>query len=109
MLGWIGQALRTGIVTTGYPRRPEPQPAGVRNRLVLDPGRTELAEMERCAAVCPASALTVRDRTVRLDLGRCIQCGRCVEASESGALRFVPDYELAVRNRQDLVTEVTGL
>lgn len=109
MLGWIGQALRTRIVTTGYPRRPEPQPPGVRNRLVLDPGRAELAELERCAAVCPTAALTVRDRTVRLDLGRCIQCGHCVEASESGALRFDSDYELAVRDRRDLVTEVTGL
>lgn len=109
MLGWIGQALRTRIVTTGYPRRPEPQPAGVRNRLVLDPDRGRLADLERCAAACPTSALTVRDRTARLDLGRCIQCGRCVEASEHGALRFVPDYELAVRDRDDLVTEVTGL
>lgn len=105
MLGWILQGLRTRIVTTRYPARPEPQPDGVRNRLVLDAARCRPAGCRPCAEACPTGALTVVEGRVRVDLGRCIQCGLCVERCPGGALSFAPDYELAVRERADLITE----
>ena len=106
MLGWIWQGIRTGIVTTRYPRRPEAQPQGVANRLVVDPARCLPAEQGECAAVCPTGAIQVSDSRFRLDLGRCIQCRRCVSACPRDALGFTPEYELAVTRRNDLVTEV---
>ena len=106
MGSWILQGLRTGIVTTRYPDRQEPQPEGILNRLVVDPERCRPAEPGDCAASCPTGAITVSAARFRLDLGLCIQCTQCLSACPRGALAFEPDYELAVRDRQDLITEV---
>lgn len=106
MLGWILQGLRTGIVTTRYPARREPQPAGVRNRLVVDPGRCRPSACAACVDACPTGALAIVGGRLRLDVGACVQCGLCVERCPNGALSFAPEYELAVRDRNDLVTEV---
>jgi len=106
MLGWILQGLRTGRVTTRYPDRPEPQPAGVRNRLVVDASRCDPAAHGECAAACPTAAVSADAERFRLDLARCIQCGRCVAACPTGALSFTAEYELAVLDRSDLITEV---
>lgn len=106
MLGWLEQVFHTGIVTTRYPRRPEPQPAGVRNRLTLPPGPVAPEAAARTAAACPTGALRHRERRLRLDLGLCIQCGRCLEAAPTAGLRFLPDYEVSALERRDLIEEV---
>lgn len=106
MLRWILQGIRTGIVTTRYPRRLEPQPNGVANRLAVDPALCLPGDEGECAAVCPTGAIQVSDSRFGLDLGLCIQCRRCVSACPRGALSFTPEYELAVTRRSDLVTEI---
>lgn len=106
MFGWIRQGLRTGIVTTCYPARTEPQPVGVRNRLTIDPERLTHDEVVQYAQVCPTGAIVPSDGGMRVDLGRCIQCGHCVDASGQGPFVFVQDYELSVRTLSDLVIEV---
>jgi formate hydrogenlyase subunit 6/NADH:ubiquinone oxidoreductase subunit I len=106
MLGWILQGLRTGIVTTRYPREPEPQPDGMRNRLIVDASRCHPASHGECAAACPTSAVTADAVQLRLDLARCIQCGRCVAVCPTGALSFTGEYEVAVLDRKDLITEI---
>lgn len=106
MLGWLGQVLHTGIVTIRYPKRPEPQPAGVRNRLSLPPGPVTPEDAADAAAACPTGALQHREGRLRLDLGLCIQCGRCLAAAPTAGLRFRPDYEVSTLERQDLIEEV---
>ncbi len=106
MLGWILQGLRTGRVTTRYPNRPEAQPAGVRNRLSVDGSRCDPTAYGECAAACPTAAVTTEEGRLRLDLGRCIQCGYCVAVCPPAALAFTAEYELAVLHRGDLITEV---
>jgi formate hydrogenlyase subunit 6/NADH:ubiquinone oxidoreductase subunit I len=106
MFGWIWRGLRTGIVTTRYPARPEPQPDGVRNLLVLDASSVQRADAERYVAVCPTGAITATDSEFRLDLGRCIQCGRCVDLGINGMFRFTSQYEVATRSRADLLTRI---
>jgi formate hydrogenlyase subunit 6/NADH:ubiquinone oxidoreductase subunit I len=104
--GWILRGLRTGIVTTRYPRRPEPQPPGARNRLAVEPLLCRPAQNGQCAAACPTGAIVVDGRSFRLDLGLCIGCGRCLDACPRGALSFSAEYELAVRDRGALITEI---
>jgi ferredoxin len=105
MFGWILRGLRTGIVTTRYPAAPEPQPQGVRNRLTVDPERLTLEIARRASLVCPTGAITWNGDMMRLDLARCIQCGRCVTQSSS-VFHFDPDYDLSVREARQLMTTV---
>src|SRR5229473_974496 len=43
-------------------------------------------------------------REVTVDYGLCIFCGECSAADTSGAVRMSRDFELAVRDRRNLVT-----
>jgi Ni,Fe-hydrogenase III small subunit/ferredoxin len=99
MLEWIARGLRKGIVTTGYPRRPEPAPPGFRGRIAVLDARDASSELE---AVCPTGAISVPDGSVALDRGRCILCGLCV-AAEPTRFAFVAEYATAVRSRVALV------
>jgi Ni,Fe-hydrogenase III small subunit len=93
MIEWLVRGLRHGVVTTRYPRRAEPAPAGYRGRvdvLRADGASPALEE------VCPTRAIAVRDGEVSLDRGRCILCGACV-ARDPERFGFVADYETAVR------------
>jgi Ni,Fe-hydrogenase III small subunit len=104
MLEWITRGLRKGIVTSGYPRRPEPAPAGFRGRVeVVDP----LGGDPSLEALCPTAAITVHDGQVSLDRGRCILCGACVTAAPE-RFRFVSAYETAARRRPALVAGGSG-
>jgi Ni,Fe-hydrogenase III small subunit/ferredoxin len=99
MLEWIARGLRKGIVTTRYPRRPEPAPAGFRGRIAVLDGQGASATIE---AICPTNAISVRQGTVALDRGRCILCGLCV-AADPARFAFVEEYPTAARTRSRLV------
>jgi Ni,Fe-hydrogenase III small subunit len=99
MLEWLTRGLHKGIVTTGYPRRPERAPAGFRGRIaVLETEGGEPALQD----LCPTGAIAVRDGAVALDRGRCILCGLCV-AADPARFALVNDYETASNSRWGLV------
>ncbi|BBU23508.1 ferredoxin [Mycobacterium xenopi] len=76
---WVFRGLRDGVVTTRWPKHADEYfdqfPAAV--RVVGDPGATVPDEVAQAAAACPTDAISVQPRP-RLDRGRCIVCGRCV-------------------------------
>ena len=74
-------------VPANFPGRPEFQP----ERCV--DGCTS------CAETCPTGAL----QPGRLDLGACLFCQECVPVCP--AVRFTPEFRLAVRRREDLWLE----
>jgi Ni,Fe-hydrogenase III small subunit/ferredoxin len=100
MIEWIARGLRSGIVTTRYPRRPERAPAGFRGRVdVLEPERGDTSLVD----VCPTGAIGVDEvGHVALDRGRCILCGLCV-AADPARFAFSAEYETASRSRAALV------
>jgi Ni,Fe-hydrogenase III small subunit len=69
---WIFRGLRNGVVTTRWPRRPDPYFEEWRGPVTAEPSAGPHT------GVCPTGAITTRDDgSVALDQGRCIQCGRC--------------------------------
>jgi Ni,Fe-hydrogenase III small subunit/ferredoxin len=95
---WISRGLRDGIVTTRYPRRPDGYGSSFHGSVrVIEPGRSASLE-----AVCPTGAIHTAGGTVRVDLGRCIVCGRCV-AADPERLAFDPSPEVAAIERSALV------
>jgi Ni,Fe-hydrogenase III small subunit/ferredoxin len=99
MLEWIARGLHKRQITTGYPRRDEPAPAGFRGSIaVLDP----LDAAGELARLCPTGAITVdRQRRLSVDRGRCILCGACVQAAPE-RFAFEHRYQTAARTRAGL-------
>ena len=73
---WVLRGLRNGIVTTGYPKRPDLYAQGFRGAVAVSQQRRRL--MPGASAVCPTGAISVDAAGVSLDRGRCILCGACV-------------------------------
>jgi Ni,Fe-hydrogenase III small subunit len=92
VLEWIARGLRKGIVTTRYPREPEPAPEGYRGAVDVIAAEGAGPELED---LCPTSAIHVSEGQVSVDGSRCILCGACVRA-EPGRFRFRADYETAL-------------
>ena len=69
---WVLRGLRNGIVTSRYPRRPDPYaevfPASVQ----------PVANGPADETLCPTRAIHSRAGVLQLDTGQCILCGRCV-------------------------------
>jgi Ni,Fe-hydrogenase III small subunit len=99
MLEWIARGLRKGIVTSRYPRRPEPAPNGFQGSVRVLDAHGAPSELE---TVCPTGAISVREGELALDRGRCVLCGLCVAADPS-RFAFVHDYQTAARGRWGLV------
>jgi Ni,Fe-hydrogenase III small subunit len=74
---WALRGLRNGVVTTRWPARPDPYASAVRGpaAVLAQPA----AEDDRLDSLCPTGAISASGG-VRLDQGRCVQCGRCVAA-----------------------------
>jgi hydrogenase-4 component H len=102
------RSLRTGTVTAKYPAAPDPPPPGFRGRPVVDTARC--AGTAHCVAVCPSGAITLTAAPGgwrwQLDVARCVFCGLCAEACPAEAITMSREFELAVRDRRDLVTVV---
>ncbi len=104
MFGILGQSLKTGVVTTSYPRTPPEVSSRARGKPEID--WTNWKDARPGAAVCPTGAISHEDtngrRIARLDLAKCIFCGLCADADP--AIRMTSLCECAARRRDDLLT-----
>jgi formate hydrogenlyase subunit 6/NADH:ubiquinone oxidoreductase subunit I len=106
-LSWLVRGLRTGVLTTGYPRRAASMPDAWRGVIALDPDRCRVeSEQPPCTAACPSAALWTEPsesgpRVLHLDALACVACGRCVPACPAGALSMTPQFELSRLDHPD--------
>lgn len=80
---WILRGLRNGVLTTAWPARPDAYFTDFPGRVTVLPAGARWATPDavaHAAAGCPTAAITA-DPAPRLDRGRCILCGRCVETA----------------------------
>lgn len=79
---WVFRGLRNGILTTRWPKHVDTYfdsfPAAV--CLTDDPQAATSDTVTQAAAACPTGAISAGGWP-RLDRGRCILCGRCVETA----------------------------
>jgi Ni,Fe-hydrogenase III small subunit/ferredoxin len=96
---WALRGLRNGIVTSRYPDRPDPYadtfPAAV-HPLVSRPSP------EPIDSLCPTRAIDDSDGALRVDTGRCIGCGQCVQ-QRPDLFGWAPGSQTARLHRQALV------
>ena len=94
--------LEQGYRTISYPRQEITLPESYRGRPEINQACAPEI-IERCAAVCPQEAID--DKAKRLDLGRCVFCGRCEEEGNGDFIRFTNNFDLAAITREDLITD----
>jgi Ni,Fe-hydrogenase III small subunit/formate hydrogenlyase subunit 6/NADH:ubiquinone oxidoreductase subunit I len=109
MLNILRAALRTGQVTEAYPSQVELPPARLRGRPIIDSTRCDYSGA--CVAACPSGAISLeKDATGggrwQLDLARCVFCGLCEEVCPTAAIGLSNEFELATKNRADLLTVI---
>lgn len=102
MLSVLKNRFEQGCRTSGYPKTPVTLPARYRGRPELDPDAPPDV-IAACAAACPQSALDPSAKT--LDMGRCVFCGDCERVGEGRFVRFTKNYETAVAEKSDLITQ----
>jgi Ni,Fe-hydrogenase III small subunit/ferredoxin len=79
---WVFRGLRNGILTTRWPKRADGyfDSFAAAVSVIGVPQNATADTVIRAAATCPTSAISAEPRP-RLDRGRCILCGRCVDAA----------------------------
>jgi Ni,Fe-hydrogenase III small subunit/formate hydrogenlyase subunit 6/NADH:ubiquinone oxidoreductase subunit I len=101
----LEKTFRTGIVTASYPQEPARVSEHFRGRPAFDFARWR--DARPAAEVCPTGAIAVDDeggqQQVTVDYGRCIFCGQCAEVSIDGAVTITQEFEMATRDRRDLI------
>ncbi len=102
---WMFRGLRNGVLTTGYPARPDPYGEAWRGAVRLRGSGVPAPGAARLG--CPTGALSEAPDGLRLDRGRCILCGRCVEAAPE-ALEWQAGAEVAALRRDDLLAPSPG-
>ena len=104
MLKALIARLKQGFKTGRFPLKGEPNlPPDFRGRPEIDDDISP-EEFAQAQAACPVrQALFCDFEGAKLDMGRCIFCGRCAEVCDK--IRFTREYRLAVFNRADLVVK----
>jgi ferredoxin len=99
---WLLRGLRNGVVTSRWPKRPDPYldsfPARV--AVVADPAG---GDTDSVTALCPTQAISTAGSALAIDRGRCILCGHCV-AERPGLFAWAPGAATARLSRTTLVT-----
>ena len=66
-----------------------------------------------CEKVCPAGAIKITDdngeKSLTIDLGKCIFCGNCMYYCPKSAIKMSDKFTLATDNKSDLTFEINTL
>lgn len=113
----LAEMIRTALrppVTKKYPFGPPEVAERFRGKLDIDPIKCTGCGI--CEIVCPATVIDMVDLGKRkvgereipvrrpvFNLFGCISCGQCVEDCRFGALSLTKEFELAVKDKNQLI------
>ncbi len=105
MSRWIALGIRTGVRSTRYPSRPDPEAEIAPSAVTVDIAALSAVQALEAADMCPTTAITAagdRDKgSIAFDAGQCVMCGRCVRAFPA-AFSYGHGPEVAVHSREAL-------
>jgi Ni,Fe-hydrogenase III small subunit/Pyruvate/2-oxoacid:ferredoxin oxidoreductase delta subunit len=103
MLKIIMARLKQGHHTMKYPNGPAPKlPDRFRGLPKLNADKC-LDGCIACVKTCPTGAIVINDDHPYIDMGKCLFCAECVTACPQQAITFSNEYQLAARQRQDMI------
>lgn len=105
---WTFIGLAKGKATTKWPKK-----KGDNGQTgVLGMPRYDEAHCEKgcsdCADVCISQAITIGDKGLQLDYGKCVNCQLCTDVCPTGAMSPSNEWAFAVKERKDLVLSKTN-
>lgn len=101
MLSIFKKIINKGCTTTQYPFKRGKYPKRMR-------GALQIADIcnacSVCVGNCPTQAIVVDTKKILIDYGKCIFCGKCVQACPSKAIKHSTFFELAQKQRNNLIS-----
>src|SRR5664280_1100230 len=94
--------IQQGHRTIAFPQAAPAMPDRYRGRPVVNRAQCPVGCRD-CAEACPTDAITIDEKGLRLDLGRCLFCTDCVDACPQKAIRYTQEFRLAASRREDLI------
>lgn len=102
MLKTLHARLKQGYRTMPFPVKGDVLPERFLGRPYISSDLTK-EDLQKCKSVCPTQAITGSGSDVVLDLGKCLFCGECQKNCQNNAIVFTREYQLAERERKNLV------
>jgi formate hydrogenlyase subunit 6/NADH:ubiquinone oxidoreductase subunit I len=102
---WFARGLRRGVVTTGYPARPDRSAASWPTPPAFRPRQLTREAAGRMIAACPGPALSRHGDVLVFDVGACTACGRCARVAPDAVI-VSGEFELAATSRSALVKQI---
>ncbi len=99
MIDILKNRIKQGYRTSKFPDQDPGLPERFRGRPLIRPELCA-AGCAACVDACPTQAI---EKTLALDLGRCLFCNDCAAACPEGAVTFTRDHRLAASRREDLL------
>lgn len=101
MFNTLKNRFEQGYRTCAYPKEKPAIFERYRGRPVIQKEASpDMVEM--CAKACPQDAIDIGQK--KIDMGRCIFCGTCEHVSEGKFVKFTGDFEIAVSQKEYLLT-----
>lgn len=98
---WVARGLSKGILTSKYPRSKDTYGNHWHGSISVE--LEDLRDEQRSIVEeCPTNAIKLDGRQPRVDLGKCILCGRCAQLAPK-IFSFAPEFETATTDPSLLV------
>jgi Ni,Fe-hydrogenase III small subunit/formate hydrogenlyase subunit 6/NADH:ubiquinone oxidoreductase subunit I len=92
--------------TITFPKESVTMPDRFRGLPIIEPVACE-SDCAACMQICPTEAIgSAKDGELKIDMGKCVFCGKCSAACPSSTVRFSTDHRLSANSRSGLTVSV---